>query len=82
MMTGTWDLTDLLTLAFSCRALQQDATSERSEQGAILEGPVKSNARLDGGRPGGYGTNVLANGDVLRKRPNESSNCEHCVCNS
>lgn len=32
------------TPAFSCRALQQDATSERSERGAIRNGPVKSNA--------------------------------------
>ena len=35
-----------LTLAFCCRAFQQDATSERSEQGAVREGPVNSNARL------------------------------------
>jgi hypothetical protein len=35
-----------ITLAFCCRALQQDATSERSEQGAIFEGLVNSNARL------------------------------------
>jgi hypothetical protein len=36
-----------LTLAFSCRALQYNATSERSEQGALLEGTVKSNALFD-----------------------------------
>ncbi len=35
------------TLAFCCRALQQVAASERSEQlAAIFEGPVSSNARL------------------------------------
>ena len=33
---------------FFCRAFQQDAFSERREQGAIFEGPDSSNARLNG----------------------------------
>ena len=56
-----------LTLAFCCRAFPQDATSERSEQGAILEGPVNSNARF------GSASCEAADGDArhgrLRARP-------------
>jgi len=33
-------------MVFCCRAIQKDSTNERSEQGAILEGPDNSNALL------------------------------------